>query len=170
MTTVASAAMAQAGRLMATFASKPLGAQQRRLEVQAPAGPSTQAGRAARQALLLSTRDQSPVIGWVDFAAKQAEVKTWQHVREAHQARYGTTFDVSREDYAAFLLELDAALRGLEVRLTTDAVESLDVTDKVDAFGPQRRSSSVVPRAWPLIMGALLLVGVVTSVLFSLRR
>ena len=75
---------------------------------------TTDGGRKARQQILLvPTRGGlEPIMcGWFDTARHTAELRSYNHLAQQHQARQGRALDFSREEYADLSDALQAILR-----------------------------------------------------------
>jgi hypothetical protein len=166
-TTVAGTVAMNTGLLTSRLSGVKVGSQGRVLKVQEPSGPSTQGGRNARQALMLSAGAESPVIGWVDFGQGTGEVKNYESVLQAWSARYARPFDVTRENYADFRAELLAQLKALKVQVSSDAAESLEVTDQHAAFVPPSGEEESSPVKWVVVV--CLVLGVAMAWFLSRR-
>ena len=89
----------------------------RRFKLMEPDGPSTAGGRQARQSLILQPDEgeQKLVAGWIDATQKSAELKGYNTLKEQHQARFGKSLDMSREEYdEANELDPLSAIAGLK--------------------------------------------------------
>lgn len=149
----------------------PVGASRRVLKVTAPIGPSSGGGELARQSLVLATRTEEPVCGWVDFIALVAEVKDWETTKLAYEGRYRTTFDVSESEYRVFLSNVQSVLNELGVR--TQIVGSSDNYAPTDPSmgntAPARMVMSGAQRTSivPVLVGVLVvLIGLGVAVVF----
>jgi hypothetical protein len=91
-TAVAGKATAFAKLFNATFAAGIDGQGQAgfRVDLTAPAGPSTAGGKQALQHILLVPRDGAPamVMGGVNQADMTAEIRTFRHLAEVHATRF----------------------------------------------------------------------------------
>lgn len=82
---------------------------------------STDGGRKARQSLVLAHQDSddSIVCGFVDSAAKMAEIRTHAFVGQQFAARHGRELALGSSEYAAMVKELEGLLRlrGFQYRM-----------------------------------------------------
>jgi len=80
-------------------------APQRKVAVSQPDGPSTDGGRKARQAILLSAEDGTGALmcGFIDVAQHKAEVRNYSALSQEFQARHRRPIDISRGEYDRFL-------------------------------------------------------------------
>lgn len=87
------------------------------IRVREPDGPSTDEGRRARQAILLTTEDDaSPiVVGFVDSAEKRAELKSYPMVKASFESRFTNDIDLSRGEYNRMLDLLKETLAAQEI-------------------------------------------------------
>ncbi|MBK6687824.1 MAG: hypothetical protein IPG45_25340 [Deltaproteobacteria bacterium] len=84
----------------------------RRLKLNAPEGMSTAGGRQARQSMVLQADDgESVVCGWVDVPQKSAEIRAFQAVAQAFEARYKRSFDLPKADYERMVMDLEGFLK-----------------------------------------------------------
>lgn len=116
VTTLTSSMLVMNEVLTERMSKVPVGGSRRTVKVTAPIGPSSGGGELARQSLVLATRTEEPVCGWVDFIALVAEVRDWETCKLAYEGRYRTTFDVSESEYRVFLSNIQAVLNELGVR------------------------------------------------------
>lgn len=95
-------------------AKKPIGKRTPyRLEIVEPDGPSTSGGKRARQTIRLVATGggNGPVMcGYLDVAQKIAELRTHDAVSEQYEERFRDKFDVTHEEYAALMRDLQATL------------------------------------------------------------
>jgi hypothetical protein len=80
-----------------------------RLRIDEPDGPSTAGGLHARQPIsLVANLDSAPpiVVGWVDVAKKDAQLRTYDVVKRRHQSRFTTPLVLTASEYEEFLNEL----------------------------------------------------------------
>jgi hypothetical protein len=109
------------------FAAKTYGTETKRyLRATTPDGPSTDGGRKARQALMLSTKQElvsggGLVCGFVDVASCVAEIRTHAVVSSHYTQRFNKAIDLSKGEYDRMHTELDAYLKqqGFQTRLAT---------------------------------------------------
>ena len=98
----------------------------RYLRVREPDGPSTAGGRRARQAITLIDAQEDPrstiVCGFVDSAAKKAELRGFAVVGRAYEQRFGAPADITRGEYNRMMSMLQdfMAGQGIETRLVND--------------------------------------------------
>lgn len=116
VTTMTSSMLVMNNVLTERMGQVPVGSSRRVLKVTAPIGPSSGGGELARQSLVLATRTEEPVCGWVDFIALVAEVRDFETSKLAYEGRYRTTFDVSEAEYRVFLSNIQSVLNELGVR------------------------------------------------------
>ncbi len=124
VTKLTSSMLVMAEVLAERMGKTPVGRSRRVLKVTAPVGPSSAGGEVARQSLVLSSGNEQPVCGWVDFVALVAEIKDYETTRQAHEARYRNIFDVNEAEYRVMLSNAQAVLNELGVR--TSVVGSSD--------------------------------------------
>jgi hypothetical protein len=95
-------------------AKKPIGKRTPyRPEIVEPDGPSTSGGKRARQTIRLvaTGSGNGPImIGYLDVAQKVAELRTHDAVAEQYADRFGEPFDVTREEYATLMRDLEGTL------------------------------------------------------------
>lgn len=152
------------------MSKQPVGGSRRVLKVTEPLGPSSGGGELARQSLVLATRTEAPVCGWVDFIALVAELRDWDTTRQASEGRYRTTFDVTENEYRVFLRNTQEVLTELGVRS--------QVVGNSDNYAPTNPSMGntqpgrmlmtgpVRSSALPVLLAVLLLLGMATVALF----
>lgn len=116
VTTLTSSMLVMNNVLTERMSKVPVGGSRRTLKVTAPLGPSSGGGELARQSLVLATRTEEPVCGWVDFIALNAEVKDWETTKLAYEGRYRLDFDVTEPEYRTFISNLQSVLNELGVR------------------------------------------------------
>lgn len=78
-----------------------------------PDGPSTDAGRKARQPLVLirDAEDESGVVfGFVDLFRRTADLRGYTVVRQQYEKRFASAFPLTRNDYGRMIEELKAFL------------------------------------------------------------
>ncbi|HJL42289.1 MAG TPA: hypothetical protein RMG48_13395 [Myxococcales bacterium LLY-WYZ-16_1] len=144
------------------FRSKQLGNPPRSLRLNEPDGPSTAGGRQARQSMVLVNEPgDAVVVGWVDVAAKTAELRSFPYVANQYRARRGQGLDVPQPEYEGLLAEVESFLR----------------THKVDVRRADQAPASTSPTPSPvptwsrpgwgvlLAMGGGVLLGVVVGYL-----
>lgn len=168
VTKMTSSMLVMAEVLSERMGKTPVGRSRRVLKVTAPMGPSSAGGEVARQSLVLSSGNEQPVCGWVDFVALVAEIKDYETTRQAHEARYRNTFDVSEAEYRVMLSNAQAVLNELGVRTSvvgssdnyapTDPSFGNTAPGRMVMSGPQRSS------ALPLLVGVLLMLIVLGGV------
>jgi hypothetical protein len=93
----------------ATFARRSYGVAPYRLRIDEPDGPSTAGGLHARQPIsLVAHMDMAPpiVVGWVDVAKKESQLRAYDVVKRRHQHRYTTPLEITADEYTRFLDEL----------------------------------------------------------------
>jgi hypothetical protein len=108
-TTFSNKAAMVADLVKATFARRSYGMAPYRLRIDEPDGPSTAGGLHARQPIsLVANMDSAPpiVVGWVDVAKKDAQLRTYDVVKRRHQSRFTTPLDLTANEYEEFLNEL----------------------------------------------------------------
>jgi hypothetical protein len=108
-TTFSNKAAMVADLVKATFARKGYGPMPYRLRIDEPDGPSTAGGLHARQPISLVTHmDAAPpiVVGWVDVAKKETQLRTYEVVKRRHQHRYPVPMELTEAEYNRFLDEL----------------------------------------------------------------
>ena len=108
-TTFSNKAAMVADLVKATFARRSYGVAPYRLRIDEPDGPSTAGGLHARQPIsLVAHMDSAPpiVVGWVDVAKKESQLRTYDVVKRRHQHRYTTGLEITADEYTRFLDEL----------------------------------------------------------------
>lgn len=93
----------------------------KRLQVNAPDGPSTDGGKRARQSITVQQPDGGNALmcGWLDVAQKKAELRTYRVIAEHSEQRYHRPFDVTQGEYDNLMREAQSLLKlqGYEVHL-----------------------------------------------------
>ncbi len=126
------------------------------IRLRQPDGPSTDAGRKARQAIMLvrerSEAADAVVCGWIDVPKKKAELRGYLVVSEAHERRYRKPFDLSRGEYHRVLEGIQELLdgHGFETRIS-NLPRSLPKPERKPA-----EPSLDMLRLWPLIASGVL--------------
>jgi hypothetical protein len=108
-TTFSNKAAMVADLVKATFTRRSYGMAPYRLRIDEPDGPSTAGGLHARQPIsLVAHMDSAPpiVVGWVDVAKKDAQLRTYDVVKRRHQSRFTTPLELTANEYEGFLNEL----------------------------------------------------------------
>ncbi len=108
-TTFSNKAAMVADLVKATFTRRSYGRPPYRLRIDEPDGPSTAGGLHARQPIsLVAHMDSAPaiVVGWVDVAKKECQLRTYEAVKRRHQNRYTVALEVTENEYNQFLDEL----------------------------------------------------------------
>jgi hypothetical protein len=108
-TTFSNKAAMVADLVKATFARRSYGLAPYRLRIDEPDGPSTAGGLHARQPIsLVANLDSAPpiVVGWVDVAKKESQLRTYDVVKRRHQSRYTSPIELTANEYEGFLNEL----------------------------------------------------------------
>ncbi len=106
-TTFSNKAALVADLVKGTFARRSYGPY--RLRIDEPDGPSTAGGLHARQPIsLVSHAETAPnvLVGWVDVAKKEAQLRSYASVVRRHKSRYGVGPDILEEEYERFFNEL----------------------------------------------------------------
>ncbi|MEL7367303.1 MAG: hypothetical protein AAFN74_00180 [Myxococcota bacterium] len=108
------------------FARQIYGAQRaRRLRLTEPDGPSTAGGRQARQPLVLvpDNGDGNMVLGWVDTTHRQAEIRSFDALKNQFKARFARPIDMERGAYDRLCNDLESFLKiqRIEIRRADDA-------------------------------------------------
>jgi len=92
----------------------------RRLRLMEPDGPSTAGGKLARQSMVLVADDPDGtnlLVGWVDAAAKQGELRSYGVLAQQFQARHGRTLDLDRQRYEALTKDIETFLKIQKIEL-----------------------------------------------------
>ncbi len=115
-----------------------------------PDGPSTDAGRKARQPLVLVERPEDEsglVFGFVDLFKRSADLKGYPGFKAQHEQRFGGPPPLSRIEYGRLLEDLHAFLRSqaIEVRVVNPARGASAVSGVI----PAARSDVSRPPARP---------------------
>jgi hypothetical protein len=108
-TTFSNKAAMVADLVKATFARRSYGMAPYRLRIDEPDGPSTAGGLHARQPIsLVAHLDSAPpiVVGWVDVAKKESQLRTYDVVKRRHQSRFTSPLELTANEYEQFLNEL----------------------------------------------------------------
>lgn len=174
VTTLTSSMLVMNNVLTERMSKHPVGGSRRQLKVTAPLGPSSGGGELARQSLVLATRTEEPVCGWVDFIALTAEVKDWETTKLAYEGRYRLDFDVNEGEYRVFLTNLQGVLNELGVR--TQVVGNSDNYAPTDPSmgntAPARMVMSGAQRSsmTPVLLGVLCMLGGLGVAMFLLFR
>lgn len=105
----------------------------RMLRMREPDGPSTDAGRKARQPLVLvrNNDDESGLVfGFVDLFKRTADLRGYPTVRQHHEQRFGHSLSLTRNEYTRLLEELKAFLesQAIETRVVNSARPPSTVT------------------------------------------
>ncbi|MGV3622611.1 MAG: hypothetical protein ACO1OB_17465 [Archangium sp.] len=173
VTTLTSSMLVMNNVLTDRMSKNPVGSSRRTLKVTAPLGPSSGGGELARQSLVLSTRTEEPVCGWVDFIGLTAELRDWETTKLAYEGRYRLDFDVTEPEYRAFLSNVLGILGELGVRAqVVGNSENYAPTDpSMGNTAPARMVLSGSQRSSPLpvllgVLLALIGLGVAMLVLF----
>ncbi|MCB9655692.1 MAG: hypothetical protein H6729_16330 [Deltaproteobacteria bacterium] len=103
------------------FAGRTFGGSVRRcIQVRNPDGPSTDAGRKARQAILLVPEHEGEssavMCGWLDASRRVAELRPFSSVRTFHVRRFEREIDLPEAEY-------EAATEALRLYLSLQAFE-----------------------------------------------
>ncbi len=164
-TTYASSVVMLAGIVTSRLNKKPIGKKRPRLlALQPPAGPSTQGGRAARQALMLVADRESAVCGWVDFVEQSWDLKNYDAMASRYLARFGNEFDLTRLEYEAFIKNLTAVFKELKLKQAVgEADPSFETTEENAVTGSGVVLYPPVPTGVPT--GAMVLIVVLTAAL-----
>ncbi len=129
----------------AQFANRAFGRERpRRLRLSEPDSPSTAGGRLARRSVLFAPDDGARdvlVVGWIDIAQRTAELRTFESLAQYFLERFGRTIDVSKDDYAALLLDVSQFLQAEAVHLRMVAPKARPPVHEVPRVLPQRSSS-----------------------------
>lgn len=127
----------------------------RRIEVAPPVGQSTSGGKKARQSITLiaTSGDAASVMcGWIDAAQKTAEVREYPTLAEQYQARFGTRFEASAEEYDALMKDLAQMLRTLHFHVTREEFEDSE---------PPPASPAIPWKSVAWVVGAAVVGGVI---------
>lgn len=176
-TTFSNKAAMVADLVKATFARRSYGLAPYRLRIDEPDGPSTAGGLHARQPLsLVSNLDSVPalVVGWVDVAKKESQLRSYGVVKRRHQSRHTTPLEISEEEYESFFNELMETLSygGIRIVVQVPDEEPLPAQGSarpgVAQAPPQRRGRSPLGTLLLLLVTFTLGVGVgMNSELFA---
>lgn len=162
-TTVARSLVVVAENLTKTFATRPVGAGQRVLEVKDPLGPSTEAGKRSRQVLTLTAGASVVAIGWLDVVNAECALKEYPTLKLAHELRGAGVLDFTDDDYARFTALLTAELAAMGVRLRVDVLDTSELrTEKTLVPAGQGKTRDPVLLA---VLGVLLLLGALAAAL-----
>lgn len=101
--------------MMGQLAARAVGPARRTLCVGVPAR-TTAGGVRTKQLLTLSTARSELPCGWLDLVNARCVISEYRCLISS-QSRRGETLEFSREDYAAFVQWLSAALAPLQVRV-----------------------------------------------------
>ena len=136
-TTYASSVLMLGAVVTKRMNKKPIGSKRpRTFGLQAPAGPSTQGGRAARQAILLATADETLVCGWVDFVEHGWDLKNFDAMSAQYKARFGRDFDLLRGEYDSFSKNLTTLFAELKLQQAVGENDpSLETTEEHSVTG-----------------------------------
>ncbi|MBK8012583.1 MAG: hypothetical protein IPK13_14630 [Deltaproteobacteria bacterium] len=149
------------------FAGRTFGGSiRRRLQVRSHDGPSTDAGRKARQAILLVPEHEgeasSIMCGWLDASRRVAELRPFSSVRTSHKTRFGSEIDLPEAEYEAATeaLRVYLSLQAFEITFEVPVEPSgrlprprrLSSAAEVPASAPEARASE----SWGLIVLAAL--------------
>lgn len=175
-TSVANSMITSTEVINTRMAKDPVGMSRRLLKVTALAGPSSGGGELSRQSLTLSSGNEAPVCGWVDFVGNVAEIRDYASTKRAYEARYRTAFDVNEGEYRNLCSRLMTALRDLSVRgavVGDDANYAVTdpgvggVTQEANVYEPEEVSG---PSLLPVILGAGLAgMGIAVAVYLIMR-
>jgi hypothetical protein len=163
-TTVSNKAAMVADLVKATFARRSYGIAPYRLRIDEPDGPSTAGGLHARQPIsLVSNLDSAPavVVGWVDVAKKESQLRNYGVVRRRHQGRYTAPLDITEEEYERFLNELVETLFYGGIRILVQVPDDPEPTPAQGAQGQgqgQGQSQSQPQPAGRSCLGTLFLL------------
>jgi hypothetical protein len=96
----------------------------RKLKLNQPDGMSTAGGRQARQSMVLQgDQGEGIVVGWVDVPAKTAEIRAYNAVAQAFDARHKRSIDLEKTEYDRLVAELEGFLKiqKIEYRISETA-------------------------------------------------
>jgi len=131
----------------------------RRPRLVAPHGPSTAGGKMARQHLTLvpvdGTSGPTTVVGWLDPATRQAELRTQGALIASHARRFHENLVLSATDYGSFLEEAREFLLEQGFRV--------DVINECDNLGSRSKQSGRILLV-VILLGATLVVGIAIGV------
>jgi hypothetical protein len=142
------------------FARARYGSEERRLvRMREPDGPSTDAGRKARQPLVLireAEEEASLVFGFVDLFKRTADLRSHVVVKTQYEQRYRAPFAMTRTEYDRMLEDVRAFLReqAIDTRIASPSRPSAGVSGVMPAAAPAA-TASTRPRGPPWL--ALLL-------------
>ncbi len=161
-TTVARSLVAVAESLSKTFASRPVGAGKRVLQVKEPLGPSSAGGKLSRQVVALANASSSIAIGWLDVVNGQCGLKEYPMLKLSNELRGSGALDFTADDYAAFTALLSSELSGLGVKLTVDVIDTSELmTEKTAVPGGAKRRVDPVVLVLGGVVALLLAIGAV---------
>lgn len=134
------------------------------LRVTEPDGPSTDGGLKARQSLLLvpegsDTTASSIVVGWIDTSKRSAELRSYQAISQAYQARYGSQPDLSRGEYERCVQELHEFFRAQAIDSRVAVApgrRSQPPTLSGETPAPSDRTLSIIVSALSFVLGFVL--------------
>lgn len=117
---------------------------------------STGGGRKARQSIVLFPENgdsgRALVCGWLDVPRRVAELRSYNLLSQQHEARYGESIDLLREDYDRAIEELKSFFRIQKLSTTV-----IDAPPKPNAPSGAAREKTPAPI---VAMSAMLLIGV----------
>lgn len=148
------------------FESFPIGGGGYIVELLAPEGQSTGAGKQALQHVRLRARREGKaaiVAGSVNPLEKHAELRTFEHACLVHQVRFARPFEIS-------LAEWEQLLRKLEVVLELANIESVRVGPSPDLLREARQTKlgrRISPRALVVFLVVVVLAAVVVARVFQ---
>lgn len=133
----------------------------RLVRMREPDGPSTDAGRKARQPLVLQRSpndDSGLVFGFVDLFKRTADIRGYPLLRQQHEQRYGTPLGLSSVEYGRLVDDLRGFLssHAIDVRLVN---ASRSPTQTSGATPSSNRAASPVPAVasipvFPMLLSA----------------
>ena len=172
-TTYASSVVMLAGIVTSRMNKKPIGTKRPRLlALQAPPGPSTQGGRAARQALMLVADSETAVCGWVDFVEQSWDLKNYDAMAARYQARFAKELDLTRAEYDSFAKNLALVFKELKLKQAVGVDDpSVETTEEHAVTGSGVVLYPPVPTALPtgvvlLIVALTVALGLVCALLY----
>ena len=142
------------------FASLIYGGQRpRRVRLTETDGPSTAGGRHARQPLLLvpDRGDGKLVLGWIDVTQRQAEIRTYEILREQFAARYSTPIDLERGAYDRLRRDLDGFLKLQKFEVRNASAQAKSASRAPTVVNPAQAKNM------PVVLSIVFLAGILVG-------
>lgn len=163
MTAFAQAALAVSDLVAAKFSGTKFGGSLPRIvKVQAPNVPSTGGGKQARESVILLPENgdtaQAVTAGFIDVGLRSVELRTFNALNATYMQRHGRPLDIPRDQYDAFVAELQGFLGGEGY-----IVKMHDVSDQeAKAQKAQKAEDNAVAGSGGVPMGGIIaLVGII---------